>query len=517
MRICDVPIRNARLYPEKVAVIDEDIKLSFLQLNKRINRLANAILELGLNKGDKVAVLNHNCYQYIELYFACAKSGTPMVPLNYRLSGRELVYIINDSESKIIFAGSNYLPVLEEIKDELTNINHIICIDDDVNGIKNYEKVLQAASDLEPDVNIEEEDIVIVGYTGGTTGLPKGVLTTHKNIISSCFHLVVEVGHNFDSIYLNVPPLFHAGDAMGMFAFSLVGATNVVMNSFSPEEILKNIQNHKVTHPLLVPAMILFLLQYPDVNKFDLSSLKVALYGTAPMPVEPLKKAMSLLKCGFLQVYGSTETFVPISILKPRDHVLEGNVEDFKRMTSAGRETIGVQVKIVNDQGNEVALGEVGEIIVKGNNVMKGYWKQPELTEIALKDGWYYTGDMGKMDDLNYIYIVDRKKDMIISGGENIYPKEIEDVLFKHPAVADVAVIGLPDEIWGEIIKAFIIKNQKVQVSEAELINYCKNNLASYKKPKTIEFVDQLPRSAAGKVLKNILREKYWEGHDKKV
>ncbi|MFZ5597030.1 MAG: long-chain-fatty-acid--CoA ligase [Bacillota bacterium] len=516
MLIADIPKRNARLYPNRIAVMENDQCFTHLQFNKRVNRLANAILGLGLDKGDRVAVLNHNCHQYIELYFACAKSGTPMVPLNYRLSGQEMAYIINDSEAKIIFVGKNYLPLLEKIKNDIA-CKLIICVEEDLPGTMGYEKLLKLSSESEPDMIICQEDIVIMGYTGGTTGLPKGVLTTNKNIISSCFNLVVEVEHNLDSIYLNVPPLFHAGDAMGMFAFSLVGGTNVVMNSFSPEEILRNIQKYRITHSLLVPAMILQLIQYPDIQKFDISSLKVLLYGTAPMPLEPLKKAMTLLKCGFLQVYGSTETFVPISVLKPKDHVVDGRDEDFMRMRSAGREVIGVQVKVVDSEGNEVGKGEVGEVIVKGNNVMKGYWRQPRLTDEVLKDGWYYTGDMGKTDELNYIYIVDRKKDMIISGGENIYPKEIEDILFKHPAVADVAVIGIPDEMWGESVKALIIKNQSANVSEEDLIDFCKQNLASYKKPKSIEFVDQLPRSAAGKVLKNVLREKYWHGRDRRV
>ncbi len=516
MLVADIPKRNAKLYPNRLAVIDNLVRYTHIQFNNRVNRLANAILGLGLKKCDRVAVLNHNCYQYIELYFACAKAGTPIVPLNYRLSGQEMTYIVNDCKPKMIFAGKSYLPIIEKIKSDL-ECEQVICIDDSTTGLMNYEDVINDATDCEPGINIEEEDVVIVGYTGGTTGLPKGVPSTNRNIISSCFSLVVEVEHNMDSIYLNAPPLFHAGDAMGMFAFSFVGATNVVMNSFSPEEILKNIQRHRITHPLLVPAMILFLIQYPDLHKFDISSLKVLLYGTAPMSLEPLKKAMTLLKCGFLQVYGATETFVPISILKPKDHVIEGSKEDFRRMSSSGREVIGVNVKIVDSEGQEVRTGQVGEIIVKGHNVMKGYWNQPLLTSDVLKDGWYYTGDMGKMDELNYIYIVDRKKDMIISGGENIYPKEIEDVLFKHPAVTDVAVIGVPDQTWGEAIKALIIKQQFATVSEKELIDYCQQNLASYKKPKSIEFVEQLPRSTAGKVLKSVLREKYWQGHDRKV
>ncbi len=515
--IGDIPRRNARLYRNRTAVIDGGVRLDFFQLNSRINRLANAILGLGLKKGDKVAVLNHNCYQYIELYFAAARAGTPIVPLNFRLSGKELSFIIHDSEARLLFTGKNYLPVIEKIWDELKDLRHIVCIDANLPGTENYEQIIEMASDAEPGDNIEEDDVAILGYTGGTTGLPKGVLTTHRNLISSCYNCAVEMNLYPGATYLNAPPLFHAGDAMGMFAFSFVGATNVIMNSFSPEEILRNIQQHRVTHPLLVPAMMLFILQYPGAEKFDLSSLETVLYGTAPMPVEPLKNAMRLFGCGFCQVYGATETFVPISMLKPEDHVLEGSGEDFRKMSSAGREVIGVRVKIVDNHGNEVKEGETGEIVVKGNNVMKGYWKRPDLTAEALKDGWYHTGDMGRMDELKYIYIVDRKKDMIISGGENIYPKEIEDVLFRHPAVADAAVIGVPDDTWGEAVKALVIKKDGIDVSEDELIEFCKGRLASYKKPKSVEFVSEFPRSTAGKVIKQELREKYWKGRDRKV
>ena len=518
MLLSDIPRRNARLYPDKIALIDNEVKISFSQLNKRINRLANALLGLGLRRGDKVAVLHHNCYQYIELYFASAKAGIPIVPLNYRFSAKELSYIINDSEAKAIFYGEKYFPVIEQIRGEIKGIEHFICIDKSLAHTKDYEDMIGMARDSDPYIPVAEDDLYILGYTGGTTGLPKGVMTTHKNIISSCFHLCAEEIHlHPGAVFLNIPPLFHAGDSFCMFVFSFLGATNVVMNSSSPEEIFKNIQDHKVTHPLLVPTLMLYILQYPDIQRFDLSSLQCVIYGTAPMPVEPLKQIMRILGCAFCQVYGATETFVPMSVLLPREHVLEGTDENFARMASGGREIIGVELKIVDDHNDEVSNGETGEIVARGDNVMKGYWKLPELTEKTLKNGWYHTGDMGRMDERKYLYIVDRKKDMIISGGENIYSKEIEEVLFKHPGVADVAVIGIPDDIWGEAVKGLIIKKKGAEVSENELIDHCKKYLASYKKPKSIEFVNEFPRSTAGKVLKKELREKYWQGRERKV
>lgn len=517
MLIGDIPRRNAKLYPHGIAVEEADIALTFSQLDERVNRLANLLAGLRGHADDKVAVLNHNCFQYLELYFGAAKAGMPIVPLNFRYAKDELSYVLNDSQATILIFGAKYLPIIEEAKKELERIRHFICLDDDLTGVQNYEDLLGLASPADPRIPLEENDLAILGYTGGTTGRPKGVMSTHRNVLTSSYNTAVGRRLAPGGVLLNAPPLFHAGDANSMFAFSLVGCTNVVMNSFSPEDILGQIQDHKVTHALVVPAMILFMLQYPEFDRFDLRSLQVLYYGTAPMPLEPLKEAMRKFPCGFSQTYGATETFVTISILQPEDHVLQGTAEQFRRMGSAGREVAGVWVNIVDEQGHEVNTGEVGEITVKGHNVMQGYWQQPELTAQVLKDGWYYTGDMGRMDELAYIYIVDRKKDLIVSGGENIYPKEVENVLFMHPAVAEAAVFGVPDDTWGEAVKALIVKRQGHEVSGEELIELCKQRLASYKKPKDVEFVDALPRSSAGKVLKRELRDKYWQGRGRKV
>ncbi len=517
MLISDIPRKNARLYPDRVALIDGDIRITFSEFNQRVNCLAHVILDLGLSKGDRVAVLNQNEYHYIELYFACAKAGTPIVPLNFRSNSKELAYIINDSGAKLIFFGSNYLHLVEETKAHTPGVTGLISVDQKISGFLFYEDLIKDSNPAEPGVAVEEDDIVVLGYTGGTTGLPKGVMTTHRNLISSCFHAAIGQGLKPGNIFLNVPPLFHAGDAMGMFSFAFIGGANVILTGFSPEAVLKNIEQHQVTHVLLVPAMIFAILQYPRVSDFNLKSLECIIYGTAPMPLDPLKRAIQLLRCDFLQVYGTTETFVHMSVLLPEDHVLEGTPEQIRRISSAGREVIGVEARIVDDDDREVPIGEVGEIIVRGHNVMKGYWKLPELTGETLRNGWYHTGDLGKMDEGRYIYIVDRKKDMIISGGENIYPKEIEDVLFQHPEVAEAAVVGIPDDYWGEAINALVVKKTGSSVTEADLFEHCKQNLASFKKPRSIEFVDALPRSAAGKVLKHEIRAQYWRNRDRKV
>ncbi|HKJ33167.1 MAG TPA: long-chain-fatty-acid--CoA ligase [Balneolales bacterium] len=517
MLVGDIPRKNSKLFPQKTAVIEADVTINFSHLNQRINRLANAIIGLGIEKGDRIAVLSHNCHQYVEFYFAAAKAGTPIVPLNYRSNDKEISYILNDSEAKMLIFNAAYDSLVEQIKDKTENLKHLISFNGIIKGASDYEEVLSKASDIEPKVSLDEDDIAVLGYTGGTTGLPKGVMTTHKNIIASCYNTALERLISPETIFLNVPPMFHAGDANSMFAYSFVGATNVILDSFSPEGVLQNIEKHKVTSVLLVPSMVLFILQYPDVRKFDTKTLNTIYYGTAPMPLKPLRQAMDIFGCGFSQTYGTTETFVPISILKPKDHILDGDENMIKRMKSAGREVVGVQVKIVDKNNIELGINQIGEIIVKGDNVMKGYWKKPQLTQKVIKAGWYYTGDMGMIDDLGYIYIVDRKKDMIISGGENIYPKEVENVLYGHPAVVEASVIGVPDDIWGEVVKAFIIKKPNTDINENELIEYCAKHLARYKKPKSIDFVEQFPRSTAGKILKRELKKPFWTNKERKV
>lgn len=518
MLVSDIPVRNARFYPEKTAIIDGDVKISFAQFNMRVNRLGNAIKAMGAIKGDRIAVLNHNCHQYIELYFAGAKLGAPVVPLNYRFNPSELTYVMKDSGAKIIFFGKEYAPAIEAMKKSTTTVEYCVCIDGSIPGAKNYEEILSAASASEVISKTSEEDIAILGYTGGTTGKPKGVMTTHRNVITSCYNTALERNLSTADIFLNVPPVFHAGGANSMFAFAFLGATNVFMSSGGNiDAILATVEKHKITDLVLVPTLIMSLLENPNFKKYDLRSLKAVYYGTAPIAVEPLKRMIKLMNCKLSQTYGMTESFVPIAMLKPEDHVLEGNAENEQRMASAGRAVMGVKIKIVDDKGQEVETGSIGEIVVKGENVMKGYWKKPKLTKEVLKDGWLATGDMGRMDALGYLYVVDRKKEMIISGGENIYAKEVEDVLFSHPCVAQAVVIGVPDDKWGEAVKGLVIKKSGAEVSEQELIDYCKNCLASYKKPRSIEFMDSFPKSTAGKVLKRELRQKYWEGKERKI
>jgi len=508
--IGDLPRRNRKLYPNRVAVIEGQVQLTFTEFDQRINRLANALLSFGLKRGDRVAVLYGNGFRYLELYFATAKVGLTIVPLNYRLVLPELTGIIEESQPSLLFFGKDYLETVRVLQQQFPQLQ-VVCIDEEIPGTKNYESLIAGFADEDPMIPIHEDDLAVLGYTGGTTGRPKGVMTTHRNVITNCFQTALAMGFTSDDRFLSVAPLFHAGGATGFLRLSLVGGSNVILNSSDPDVILQHIQDFNVTHTMLVPSLLHRILEKADLSRYDLSSLKCIMYGTAPMPLETLKKAMDTFKCGFAQIYGSTETFTTMAVLTSKDHALFKESQS-KRLSSAGQPVCGLEVKIVDNNGQELPRGEIGEIVVRGHNVMKGYWKQPEVTSEVLRDGWYFTGDVGWLDDEFYLYVVDRKKDMIISGGENIYSKEVEDALLKHPAVSECAVIGVPDEEWGESVKAYVILKPGMFVPEQELIEHCKQHLASYKKPRFIEYVEDLPRSASGKVLKNKLRESSRQG-----
>ncbi|MTW87431.1 long-chain-fatty-acid--CoA ligase [Virgibacillus dakarensis] len=515
--IGDIPRRNSKLYPDKVAIIDGDVQMTYFYFNQRINSLANAVLSSGLRKGNRIAVLFKNGFQYLELYFAAAKAGTPIVPINFRVAEQELLEILLDSDPEILFFGEEFYPLVLNIKHKAVKIKQYICIEKSIQSTASYEDFIRNSPTTEPNILVNEDDIAILGYTGGTTGLPKGVMTTHRNVVTNCFQTALDMKFHSGHRFLCVSPLFHAGGSTGFLRFSLVGGSNVIVNSSNPTQILRYIEEYNVTHTLLVPALILRFLQMPEIHDYNLSSLECIMYGTAPMPLEPLKKALNTFNCDFAQVYGSTETFTAISLLLQSDHVRNGSEKEIERMKSAGRQVCGVEIKISDEHGKEVQVNETGEILVKGKNVMKGYWRRPELTSNVLRDGWYHTGDIGKMDELGYVYIVDRKKDMIISGGENIYPREVENVLFTHPAVTDCAVIGIPDESWGESVKALVVLKEGIDLTKGDLINYCKKHLASYKKPRSIEFVSTLNRTATGKIQKNKIRDQYWKGNPNKV
>jgi long-chain acyl-CoA synthetase len=512
MNLVNVLLNSVRRYPEKLALICGNTRLTYKTFNERCNRLANSLTALGFAKGDHFAFLSKNCHRHFEMFFAAAKTGVVFIPLNYRLSGRELIYIINDSDSKILFFAKEYFPLVEIIQKELKGIRTYICIDDRMEGIFSYEEILSHSEPSEPDSSsIGEEDLVTIFYTSGTTGYPKGAMISHRNRVSDMIHQVTDLEYiEPEDTHLNIGPLYHIGALAQSHGHIFKGCTIVVLNEFDPKRIFELIEKEKIRNFWGAPTMIQMLLDYPEAKKYDVSSLKGITYAGSPMPVEVLKRAIGFFGENLLiQFFGMTETGPQITHLPRKDHVLQGSEKQMKRLRSCGVESQHVHARIVDDEGRDLPPNQVGEIIVKSDGVTKGYWNNPEETKKALKGGWFHTGDMGYMDEDRYLYIVDRKKDMIISGGENIYSAEVENVLYMHPAISEAAVIGVPHGKWVETVKAVVVLKLGAKATEEEIIDFCKKNLASYKKPTSVEFVTELPKTPSGKVLKWRLREIY--------
>ena len=505
---------NAQRYADKTAFIFENRDYTFKQVNQRVNRLINALAELGVGKGDRVGILAHNCSHYFEV-FALAKAGRVCVPLNCRSVGKELAYLINNSGINVLILESEFVEVVDSIRHELDAVRSFICLDAEVEEMLNYEELISRFPPDEPRADVEADDPCVLFYTSGTTGRPNGAIHTHKSILAEA-----ELPHrNLSSgdVVLCVMPFFHVGgSAAHLIPAFAAGATMVIHKKFDESLVLEAIEKQEVTYVFLVPTMIIRLLEHPDLGQFDLSSLHTVAYTGAPMPFEALRRGIGHFGEVFTQELGQTET-LNMAVLKRENHKLEGTAKEIKRLESAGRPLGEGEIRIVDDQGHDVPVGEAGEIIVRSDRMMTGYWKMPQETAKTIKDGWLHTGDVGKMDEDGYIYLVDRKKDMIISGGENIYSREVEDVLYMHPAVLEAAVVGVPDEKWGESVKALVVLKQGATTSEQEIVDFCKEHLASYKKPRSVEFRDNLPKTGSGKIRKSEIREPYWEGYERRI
>ncbi|MHB1044354.1 MAG: acyl-CoA synthetase [Eubacteriales bacterium] len=509
--------RSARYHSNRTAVVFGDRRLTFAGVHKRSNQAARALAQLGVAKGDRVGVLLPNCPEYIETDFALAKSGFVRLPLNARLSRGEYSYIINDAEASTLVFGSEFLDTIESIRPELTTVKHYIMVGGAGASFAHHYQDMLLQPDDDVCVPVADDDSFQILYTSGTTGRPKGAVTTYRSRLATlATSLIDELKVSSCDVMLTAASLAHGGGTKILPHF-IQGAVNVLLKKFTPEGFCRVVEKERVTTTWLVPTMIGMLLEYPDLKKYDLKSLKTVFYAAAPMPVAKLRRAMETFGNVFVQVYGLSEAPNPDLLLPKEDHVLEGTEEQLRRLQSAGREVYGVRVRVVNDKGGDVIPGEIGEIIIAGDNIMSEYWKLPSATAETIRDGWLYSGDMATMDKDGYVYIVDRRKDMIISGGYNIYPREVEEVLYRHPAVLEAAVIGVPDEKWGEAVKAVVVCKPGVKVAEEELIAFCQANLAGFKKPRSVDFMEELPKSANGKILKREISRKYWEGHSRMV
>ena len=505
---------NARRYPNKIAFKFEAESYTYGQVNRRINSLVNALTSLGVGKGDRVGMLAYNCSQYFEV-LGLTKAGRVCVPLNYRSVGRELVYLINDSGIDTLILESSFVDVINPIRHELSAVRSYICLDEQVEDMLNYEELITASPPDEPADDVETDDPCVLFYTSGTTGRPKGALHTHKSMVAEA-----RLPHRHlspDDVVLCVMPFFHVGgSAAHMIPAFAAGATSVVHKRFDETPVLEAIEKEKVTYVFLVPAMILRLLEHPDLSQYDLRSLRAVGYTGAPMPVEALRRGIARLGQVFFQELGQTET-LNMSLLSQEEHKAEGSPKELKRLESVGRPLAEGELRIVDEQGQDVPIGVTGEIVARSDRIMKGYWNLPQETANTMRDGWLHTGDVGRMDEDGYVYLVDRKKDMIISGGENIYSREVEEVLYMHPAVLEAAIVGVPDEKWGESVKAFVVLKGGAGASEEEIIDFCREHLASYKKPRSVEIWSELPKTASGKIKKDEIREPYWEGHERRI
>jgi long-chain acyl-CoA synthetase len=510
----DILNDNAKLYPDKAAFIFQDKRYTYKQVNQRVNSLVNALHGLEVKKGDHVGILAYNCSQYFEV-FAIAKAGMVAVPLNFRSANLELEYLINNSEISTLILGKDFVDVINPMRPKITKVRNFICLDAVIDDMQNYEQLISRFPSTEPNETVQPTDMAAIFYSSGTTGRPKGAIHTHKSLIAEMMIPNRDLSSN--DVALCVMPFFHVGgSAAYMLAAFAAGATIVILEKFDEEAVLRTIEEQKITYTCFVPAMIIRILDSPELGKYDVSSLKTIAYTGAPMPLEALKRAIKYFGQTLIQLLGQTETLNMTMLLKS-DHKLNGSPKEMKRLESSGKPPFEGELRIVDQNGKDVKAGVPGEIVARSDRIMTSYWKMPTETAETIRDGWLYSGDAGMIDADGYVYLIDRKKDMIISGGENIYSREVEDVLYTHPAVADAAVIGVPDEKWGESVKAVLVLKEGMHVSEKEIIEFCKERLASYKKPKSVEFWDTVPKTTTGKIKKNEIREKYWEGYERKI
>lgn len=509
--------RNARVSGNLTGSIFSERRKTWAELADRIARIAGGFVKLGLKPGERVAMLALNSDRYLEYFYATSWAGLLFVPINIRLAPPEVVHWLGDSGCKALIVDDTFSKMVPALTAHLPELAHIIHAGDGTapEGMTSFEALALADPvDASPRCG---EDIAGLFYTGGTTGVSKGVMLTHANLIHDAMLLAAHFPSSSNQIYLHAAPMFHLADGAATFVFTMTGSTHTYIPAFNPLDTLACIAENRVTNLTLVPVMMNMMVNHPDVGNYDLSSIKVAAYGASPMPQAVLEKALELMPdAQFFQAYGQTELSPMLTLLEPDRHVFDGPLAG--KAGSVGQPCIGMDVAILNEDGTEVPRGTVGEICARGPNVMKGYWNRPDMTDAVSKHGWHHTGDGGYMDDDGFVYVVDRMKDMIISGGENVYSAEVENALYSHVDVVECAVIGVPDDEWGERVHAVVRLIEDATQDGEALIAHCRTLIAGYKSPRSVSFqTDPLPLSGAGKILKTELRKPFWEGKSKQV
>jgi acyl-CoA synthetase (AMP-forming)/AMP-acid ligase II len=504
--------RNLELNPEKTALIEGDRELTFAQFGQRTRAIGSALLDLGLKKGDRAAILGHNSIANAEAYFSIPNAGLVLVMLNFRLAAPEILSILKDAAPAVLLVNEHYLDQIKQIESDLTFIKQFVFIGhkaDTPEGWHHYETLIEECAGRAPDVKVTEDDLAALMYTSGTTGAPKGCMATHRNFYHVGRSLTLELKMDPDDVGIIASPLFHATGEVTLMNHMYSGTTAVILPAWTVEAFLGLVQKHKVTTGMLATPMLLFLAEYPDADAYDFSSLKKIYFAGSPVTPVVYEKAINKFGNVFLHLFGTSETIGQTTILKLEDIAAALAAGNTGVLASCGKSFADMESVVVDKNDTPVAPGEVGEIKVRGLGTTLGYWNKPEETRAVYRDGWYYPLDLCRVDAEGFIYIVDRKKDMIITGGENVYPAEVENVLYKNPAVMQAAVIGTPDKKWGEAVTALIVRREGVDTSAAEIKSFCTEAVARYKVPKKVIFVDSLPLSASGKILKYRLRETY--------
>jgi acyl-CoA synthetase (AMP-forming)/AMP-acid ligase II len=510
-------VKALDLYPEKIGVIDGGRSYTYRQVGERVAGLARYFQKQRIQPLDRISILEVNSHAFLETYYAAAGMGAILNPLNYRSAAREVAYILNDTGSRWLIAATRFADVVKGVLKEGVPLEGIVWIGDPPDesfplACHGYEEAISTSIGTFAPVAVDEDQVAHLYYTSGTTGRPKGVMLTHKNVCSHALGTIAELKLVDTDVWGHIAPMFHLADAWATFAMTWVGAQHVMIAQFEAQAVMAAIERQNITLSNLIPTMLNLMIKHPRVAEYDFSSLREILSGGAPIAPELVKSIMDTLGCDYIQTYGMTETspYLTFSILKAHLKALPANVQ-LKYKSKTGRPAIGVDLKVVDEQGVSIAADEqqVGEIWVRGDTITPGYWNQPEETANAFTDGWLRTGDLATLDSEGYVNIVDRKKDMIVTGGENVYSTEVENVLYMHPQILEAAVFGVPDERWGEAVNAAVVLRAGETATADEIIAFCKEHQAAYKAPKAIIFLDELPKTGSGKIYKKGLRDPF--------
>lgn len=524
-------LHAAQIFGRKTGVVCEDLRFTYREFNERSDRFSDALLKLGIQPGDRVAYLSFNCHRLLEAYYGVPQIKAILLPLNIRLSPEELGYILDDSQPRALLFDPEFIPLVEALRRGRSSVEHYIALRGDRSQgpawahPKSYDQLLAGAEPRPIDYRgIDENSVAELFYTSGTTAHPKGVMLTHRNLYLHALYTSIALAGRDADVHVYTIPLFHVNSWGAPHILCLSGGRHVMTRKFDALSVLSLVERERVTRLHMVPTMAIAMLNHPDFAKYDVSSVKEIMMGGAPANIALVRQIEEKMPgCLAMGGYGLTETSPVLTIARIKDHLKDDREDaNLRRKATAGWAQAGSQIRVVDPAGRDVVHdGEtVGEVIVRSDNVTAGYWKQPEETARAIRDDWFYTGDLATLDEEGYVLIVDRLKDMILSGGENIATAEIERVLYQHPAVLECAVIPVPDDTWGEVPKALVVLRETVEASKAvgeDVLAHCRGHLAGFKVPKSVDFMEALPKGGTGKILKRVLREKYWAGRERRV